>query len=72
MDHNLVVDGVKVSERIERTTITQENINDTGGNGHPTKTIVAHSRTIGDRVYTIKEIKDKDGFKYALGHPLVI
>lgn len=61
MEHNLIVSGVRVSERKETTTITQGDINDTNGNGVPIKTILTHSRTLGDRVYTIKDTKDKDG-----------
>ena len=61
MEHNLIVSGVKVSKRKETTTITQEDINGTNGDGVPIKTILTHSRTLGDKVYTIKETKDKDG-----------
>lgn len=61
MEHNLVVSGVHVSERKERTAITQEDINGTEESGHLIKTVLVHTRTIGDRAYTLKETKDKDG-----------
>merc|ERR550539_383678 len=62
MEHNLVVSGVQVSEWKEKTTVTQEDINgNVIGNGEPMKTIIVHSRNIGDRKYAMKEVKGIDG-----------
>jgi len=62
MDHNLVVSGVNVSERKERTLVTVEDIK---GNkiaeGNPIKTIIVHTRSIGERKYAMKETKDING-----------
>merc|ERR1712165_403929 len=62
MEHNLVVSGVKVSEKKERITVTLEDINGNAlEDGKPIKTIVTHSRTIGDRKYLMQNILHTNG-----------
>jgi len=62
MEHNLIVSGVSVSEKKERIIVTCEDIyGNTLADGKPIKTIVVHTRTIGDRKYAMKEMQDVDG-----------
>ena len=62
MEHNLVVSGVSVSERKERIIVTCEDIyGNTIADGKPIKTMIIHTRTIGDRKYAMKEMQDADG-----------
>jgi len=62
MNHDLVVSGVNVSEKKERIIVTVEDIN---GNpiaeGKPIKTVIIHTRNIGERKYSMKETQDIDG-----------
>ena len=51
MEHELVVDGVSLSERKQLTTVTSDD---------PCvspKSILVHTRTIGDRSYEVREVK---------------
>merc|ERR1712136_506736 len=62
MEHNLVVSGISVSEKKERTTVSAEDIHGNEiADGKPIKTIIVHTRAIGDRKYSIKETQDIDG-----------
>jgi len=62
MEHNLVVSGVNVSERKERVIVTCEDIHgNTISDGKPIRTMIVHTRTIGDRKYAMKETQDVDG-----------
>merc|ERR1712136_336193 len=62
MEHNLVVSGISVSEKKERTIVTAEDIHGNNiADGKPIKTIIVHTRAIGDRKYSMKETQDIDG-----------
>ena len=62
IEHNLVVSGVNVSERKERVVVTCEDIHgNTISDGKPIRTMIVHTRTIGDRKYAMKETQDVDG-----------
>merc|ERR1712126_56999 len=62
MEHNLIVSGVSVSEKKERIIVTCEDIyGNTLADGKPIKTMIVHTRTIGDRKYAMKETQDLDG-----------
>merc|ERR1712198_773917 len=62
IEHNLVVSGVNVSERKERVVVTCEGIHgNTISDGKPIRTMIVHTRTIGDRKYAMKETQDVDG-----------
>jgi len=62
MEHNLVVSGISVSEKKERTTVSAEDIHGNEiADGKPIKTIIVHTRAIGDRKYSMKETQDTDG-----------
>merc|ERR1712135_181946 len=62
MEHNLVVSGISVSEKKERTIVTAEDIHGNNiADGKPIKTIIVHTRAIGDRKYSMKETQDTDG-----------
>merc|ERR1719251_633728 len=62
MNDDLVISGVNVSEKKERIIVTVEDIN---GNpiaeGKPIKTVIIHTRNIGERKYSMKETQDIDG-----------
>ena len=58
----MVVSGVNVSERKERVVVTCEDIHgNTISDGKPFRTMIVHTRTIGDRKYAMKETQDVDG-----------
>jgi len=62
MEHNLVVSGISVSEKKERTIVSAEDIHGNEiADGKPIKTIIVHTRAIGDRKYSMKETQDTDG-----------
>merc|ERR1712136_545625 len=62
MEHNLVVSGISVSEKKERTIVSAEDIHGNNiADGKPIKTIIVHTRAIGDRKYSMKETQDIDG-----------
>jgi len=51
MEHNLVVSGNSFSEKKERTIVTAEDIHGNNiADGKPIKTIIVHTRAIGDKV----------------------
>merc|ERR1712025_499633 len=62
MDHNLILSGVSVCERKEKTIVTVEDINGNQiADGNPIKTTFVHTRSIGERKYAMKETKDING-----------
>merc|ERR1712136_508655 len=62
MEHNLVVSRISVSEKKERTIVSAEDIHGNNiADGKPIKTIIVHTRAIGDRKYSMKETQDIDG-----------
>merc|ERR1712136_187273 len=62
MEHNLVVSGISVSEKKERTIVSVEDIHRNKiADGKQIKTIIVHTRVIGDRKYSMKETQDTDG-----------
>jgi len=62
MEHNLVVSGISVKEKKERTIVSAEDIHGNKiADGKPIKTIIVHTRAIGDRKYSMKETQDTDG-----------
>lgn len=48
MEHEMVVDDVLLKERKELTTVT--------GNDGTEKSVLVHTRTIGDRVYEVRKV----------------
>merc|ERR1712179_658071 len=62
MNHNLVVSGVSVSEKKEKIIVTVEDINcNPIADGKPIKTVIIHTRSIGERKYAMKETQAIDG-----------
>jgi len=60
--HDLVVSGIKVSKKKKKITVTQEELDGNPlADGKPIKTITEHSKTIEDRTYTIRKVRNIDG-----------
>jgi len=62
MNHDLVVSGVSVSEKKEKIIVTVEDINGNPiADGKPIKTVIIHTRSIGERKYAMKETQALEG-----------